>query len=329
MWVRALGITLLLATGAASAATVATVSSPGNVLKVDVSINDEGRPGYAVSRGGVPVITESRLGFILADAPKLERNFKATGSATRGFAETWEQPWGERRYVRNRFNELKVALVETSRARAQSGRGVSRLRRRARVSLRVSGAVAAAPGQHRRGAHRVRDRGKRDGLVDSRRRMESLRIPVPEDAIGRSRAGTHADHDQDRARSARAVHEAALVDYSAMWLRRVTGTRLQGRLVTFLQGARVRRTAPFTTPWRTLQIADDAAGLYMSDLILNLNEPNKLGDVSWVKPGKYVGIWWAMHLGEETWASGPQHGATTANASRYIDFAAPTVSAAC
>jgi alpha-glucosidase len=84
----------------------------------------------------------------------------------------------------------------------------------------------------------------------------------------------------------------------------------------------VRRTAPFTTPWRTLQIADSAGGLYMSNLILNLNEPNKLGDVSWFKPAKYVGIWWEMHLGISTWASGPKHGATTANAKRYIDFAA-------
>ena len=72
------------------------------------------------------------------------------------------------------------------------------------------------------------------------------------------------------------------------------------------------RKAPFATPWRTLQIADSAPGLYMSDLILNLNEPNKLGDVSWVKPFKYVGIWWGMHLGTKTWGSGPKHGATTA-----------------
>jgi alpha-glucosidase len=84
----------------------------------------------------------------------------------------------------------------------------------------------------------------------------------------------------------------------------------------------VQRTAPFATPWRTLQIADDAAGIYMSNLVLNLNEPNKLGDVSWVHPFKYVGIWWGMHLGINTWSSGPKHGATTAETRRYIDFAA-------
>jgi alpha-glucosidase len=82
------------------------------------------------------------------------------------------------------------------------------------------------------------------------------------------------------------------------------------------------RHGAFTTPWRTLRIADNAAGLYMSDLELNLNEPNKLGDVSWVKPSKFVGVWWGMHLQQTTWNAGPKHGATTANTKRYIDFAA-------
>ena len=108
-----------------------------------------------------------------------------------------------------------------------------------------------------------------------------------------------------------------------MWLRRVEGERLKATLSPSSSGARVSRKAPFVTPWRTLQIADDAPGLYMSDLILNLNEPNALGDVSWFKPYKYVGIWWSLHLDTETWASGPRHGATTANARKcYIDFAA-------
>jgi len=80
--------------------------------------------------------------------------------------------------------------------------------------------------------------------------------------------------------------------------------------------------APFSTPWRTLRVADSAAALYESNLELNLNEPNKLGDVSWFVPSKYVGVWWEMHLDLSTWATGPRHGATTANTRRYIDFAA-------
>jgi alpha-glucosidase len=82
------------------------------------------------------------------------------------------------------------------------------------------------------------------------------------------------------------------------------------------------RPTPFATPWRTIQVADRAGGLVESNLILNLNEPNKLGDVSWFKPSKYVGVWWSLHLDEQTWGTGPKHGATTQNTERYIDFAA-------
>ena len=125
-----------------------------------------------------------------------------------------------------------------------------------------------------------------------------------------------------------AIHEAALVDYAGMWLRRVSGQRLKAVLSPSSSGPRVSRTAPFATPWRTLQIADSAPGLYMSDLILNLNEPNKLGDVSWVKPFKYVGIWWGMHLGTKTWAPGPSTArprprrAATSTSRRRMVFAA-------
>jgi len=88
-------------------------------------------------------------------------------------------------------------------------------------------------------------------------------------------------------------------------------------------GPKVSRDLPMATPWRVIMIAPDAPALYKSaQIILNLNEPNQLGDVSWVKPMKYVGIWWAMHLDRATWNSGPKHGATTENTKRYIDFAA-------
>src|SRR5262249_5489078 len=94
---------VLFVTSAAGAETIGTVSSPGNVLSVSVTVNDEGRPGYTVSRGGRQIVTESRLGFLLTDAPKLERNFTGDGVETRSVDETWEQPWGERRYVRNHY----------------------------------------------------------------------------------------------------------------------------------------------------------------------------------------------------------------------------------
>jgi alpha-glucosidase len=118
-------------------------------------------------------------------------------------------------------------------------------------------------------------------------------------------------------------HEAALVDYSAMNLRRVGGRTLKAVLTPSSTGPKVSRETPFATPWRVIMIATDAPSLYRSaQIILNLNEPNRLGDVSWFKPMKYVGIWWDMHLDRKTWNSGPKHGATTEYTKRMIDFAA-------
>ncbi|MGH8168320.1 MAG: glycoside hydrolase family 97 catalytic domain-containing protein, partial [Woeseiaceae bacterium] len=118
------------------------------------------------------------------------------------------------------------------------------------------------------------------------------------------------------------IHEAALVDYAAFVLDQRRPNVFQANLTPWSDGIRVKAETPFKSSWRTIQIAPDAKGLLNSSLILNLNEPNALGDVSWVEPGKYVGIWWGMHLGVNTWGSGPKHGATTEETKRYIDFAA-------
>jgi len=308
----------------AHAETVASVASPGEVLAVDVMIDSDGRPGYAISRRGKPVIAESRLGFLLADEPKLDRGFRLADQATRSFDETWEQPWGERREVRNRGTELRVRFAEGGGAAA----------RKLDVVFRVYddgvGFRYEFPGQERLREVNIVDELTEFAVAEPAtawwipagewNRYEYLynRTPLAEAGQAhtpmtiRTQGGLHI-----------AIHEAALVDYAGMWLRRMhAGQRLRATLSPSASGPRVRRVAPFTTPWRTLQIADSAPGLYMSDLILNLNEPNKLGDVSWVKPYKYVGIWWSLHLDTETWGSGPRHGANTANARRYVDFAA-------
>jgi alpha-glucosidase len=102
----------LLSGCSVSSGTLATVSSPSKALTVSVSLDADGRPAYAVARNGSPVIAESRLGFELTDAPNLERNFSAEVDRVQSHDDTWEQPWGERRFVRNRFNELKLRLTE-------------------------------------------------------------------------------------------------------------------------------------------------------------------------------------------------------------------------
>jgi alpha-glucosidase len=318
-----IAVVLALCAGIVNAETVGTVTSPGNILSASVTIDNEGRPGYTISRNGRQIVTESRLGFLLTDAPKLERNFIGDGVETRSFDETWEQPWGERRYVRNHYNEMRVGLVEKSA-----------LKRRLVVVFRAFdngiGFRYEFPDQPQLRQVNIGEELTEFALADQGtawwipggewNRYEYLynRTPLSEVAQAhtpitiRTEAGLHI-----------AIHEAALVDYSSMWVRRVAGTRLKAVLAPSSEGAKVRRQAPFWTPWRTLLIADTASDLYLaSDLILDLNEPNALGDVSWFKPAKYVGIWWGMHLGTWTWASGPLHGATTANTRRYIDFAA-------
>jgi alpha-glucosidase len=125
-------------------------------------------------------------------------------------------------------------------------------------------------------------------------------------------------------RTAIVIHEANLVDYARMNLAgpRMEGRTLRAALAPHNDGIKVRGRTPFETPWRTIQLADRVEELAPSVIGLNLNPPSAIADVSWIKPMKYVGIWWGMHINTMTWGSGPKHGATTANTKRYIDFAA-------
>ncbi|PSJ38090.1 alpha-glucosidase [Sphingomonas deserti] len=298
------------------------VASPGGVLTVSVDVNPDGRPGYSVSRLGRVVIAPSRLGFLFTDAPKLERNFTIGGESRRSADEPWEQPWGERRFVCNRYNELRIQLTE----KVTPGRRLD-------VVFRVYddgvGFRYEFPQQASLPQVNIAEEITEFAVADAAtawwipafqwNREEYLynKTAITEVGIAqtpmtlRTANGLHI-----------AFHEAALVDYSGMNLQNEGHGRFRAVLTPSSEGAKVKRAAPFATPWRTMQIADSAAGLVMNDLILNLNEPNRLGDVRWVKPFKYVGVWWEMHLDKSTWGPGPRHGANTANVRRHIDFAA-------
>jgi alpha-glucosidase len=299
-----------------------SVSSPDKVLTVTVDVNGEGRPEYRVSRLGEPIIAPSRLGFLLTDEPKLERNFEIAGSTTRSADERWELPWGERRFVANRFNELRVTLTEKQDLR-RSLHVVFRVYdngigfryefpeqpnlREVNIAEEITEFAVAQPAT----AWWIPAfQWNREEYLYNKTKLSEVGIAQTPMTI-RTDNGLHI-----------AFHEASLVDYSGMQLQNEGGGRFRALLTPSAEGAKVRRLAPFATPWRTMQIADRAGGLVENDLILNLNEPNKLGDVSWVEPFKYVGVWWAMHLDKESWGPGPKHGATTANVKRYIDFAA-------
>ena len=249
------------------------------------------------------------------------RGFELQGKTSRSADDTWEQPWGERRFVRDHYNELRAQFVERDHDR-----------RRLDVVFRVFddgvGFRYEFPKQPALDEVQIAEELTEFAIARPAtawwipayewNREEYLYHRTPLAEVGtaqtpitlRTGDGTHVT-----------LHEAALVDYAGMNLMKGDGGVLRASL-TPGSPAKVVRRVPFTTPWRTIQISDRAGGLVESNLILNLNEPNKLGDVSWFKPSKYVGVWWAMHLDQQTWGTGPKHGATTENVRRYIDFAA-------
>jgi len=301
---------------------IASAESPDKVIGVEVQIDGGGKLGYAVKRRGKEVIKLSRLGFNLANAQKLDGGFSLREQKVSEHDSTWEQPWGERQVVRNRYRELRVAVEQKSKGK-----------RRLDIVFRIYddgvGFRYEFPAQPQLREVEILDEltefavaqpatawwipaGELPGLEEVVRKDPLREIGIANTPLTvRLDDGTHI-----------AFHEAALVDYASMWLRKVEGQKLRAMLAPSSYGPAVAKHGAFTTPWRTMQIADNAAGLYMSDLILNLNEPNKLGDVSWVKPSKFVGVWWEMHLNKGTWNAGPKHAANTANTKRYIDFAA-------
>ena len=280
-------------------------------------------PVYSVTRDGKPVIDPSSLGFMLRGAGKWQHGMTLGEPVRSNHSERWQQPWGESRFVVDRHNEMRVPITEQGKTRRTIDLVV-------RVFDNGVGFRFAFPKQSQLSDVRIDEEltefnlaGKADAWWipgGEANRYEYLYNHTPADQVGT--AHTPITFRRDDGLHI-AIHEAALSDYSAFWLQRIDGQRFRTRLAPSSQPWKVRRTAPFDTPWRTILIADNAPGLYAAaDIILNLNEPNRLGDVSWVKPHKYVGIWWAMHLDKWSWNAGPKHGATTEHAMRYIDFAA-------
>lgn len=314
---------VLLLTMLSAAAQGAVVRSPDGRIEVTVDVGERGVPQYSVSYRGVEIMPPGALGLRFRTQPAFDRGLRVAGSSSSSHDSTWEQPWGERRLMRDRHNELVVQFA--------SAEGPAR-----RFDLRVRVfddgfgfryEVPAQPGYdavditEELTEFRLEDDPKTTAWwIPGRRwnRYEYLYNTTGLDAIQvahtpmtvRLPSGVHLS-----------FHEAALVDYAAYVLDHRRPGIFRTSLTPWSDGIRVKTRAPFKTPWRTVQVAPNAASLIDSTLILNLNEPNALGDVPWVEPGKYVGIWWAMHIGQATWESGPKHGATTAETKRYIDFA--------
>ena len=306
-----------------------TAKSPDGNIAVTVSLSGENHLQYEVAKDGKPLIAASKIQFSFTDQDPMSRGISIDGQDTHTVDSTWEQPWGERKTVTDRHTELVVRVHDRAATDAMRENFAERsFVIRFRVFDNGVGFRTEFPAKPK-GDWNIADENTEFVIAQPGtawwiqagdfNRYEQLYVKTAIDAVGtahtpmtvRLNDGTHLS-----------FHEAALVDYSGMWLKRIEGQRFKATLAPASHGPRVHRAGAFTTPWRTIRIAGDAAGLYDNDLELNLNEPNKLGDVSWVKPFRYVGIWWAMHLDIATWSAGPRHGATTASVKKYIDFAA-------
>jgi alpha-glucosidase len=299
-----------------------TVASPDGAIAVTVDVTAEGRPFYNVAYRGEEVVGQSHLGFRLKGQPALEEKLTMTGAARASKDETWEQPWGERRQMRDAHNELAVTFATKEkrprqfllRVRAfddgigfryefpdqKSMKSVEIVNEITEFKLPEDATYWWIPGRRWNRYEYYYKTTKADAI-------DIAHTPV----TLKTKSGAHLS-----------IHEAALVDYSAMALNQQRPGVFKADLAPWSDGVLVKKTGAFTTPWRTIQIAPDAKSLLASTLILNLNEPNKLGDVSWVEPGKYVGIWWEMHIRDSSWGMKPLHGATSENTKRYLDFAA-------
>jgi hypothetical protein len=340
-----------------NSATMLELSSPSGTNTITFELDESGVPSYSVNHGDQRVVLPSKLGFEFTDAPALNGGFEMTGHSEEVIDRSWEMPWGEQREVQNHYGQLMVQLVEQN----EPGRKMNLYFRayddgvafryefpeqdnwkvaliaEEKSEFRLTGDHTTwwIPGDWDIYEHLYNTTAFSGIDAISKRDHPNLASTyIPNNAVNtpvtmRTESGLHLS-----------FHEANLTDYAGMTLGVDAGKLSMQSILVGSENTehKVKRALPFKTPWRSIQIADRAADLIASNLIVNLNDPNKLGDVSWFEPKKYVGIWWEMHLDKSRWdygmtreGDGPwedtgqahgRHGATTENAKRYIDFAA-------
>lgn len=296
-------------------------TSPDDSLKLSVDVKG-GKVTYSLSKNNKEVITNSALGFVFAGNDSFNSNFRVTGVLKETHDDTWEQPWGEDRYVRDHYNELKLFLQEKSS-----------LKRKMNIVFRVFddglGFRYEIPEQDNIKDFIVKDEDSEFNMAYNNKawwipayrpnryeylyshtllsKMDTVHTPLTIE----TRDGFYVT-----------IHEAALYDYGSMTIARSDTSKLKSDITPLSDGTKAHLSAPFNSPWRTVIIAEQPAKLIESRLMLNLNEPSKIADMSWIKPTKFMGIWWGMFTDVFTWSQGPKHGATTKNAIRYIDYCA-------
>ena len=295
------------------------VSSPDGRIKWSFQLNERGEMTYQVSVNGQSFILPSVLGFEEKSGLNLKDGFQVLNTKFESLDETWTQPWGENKVIRSHYNEMAVNLKNeadvklTVRVRVfDDGLGFRYEYDTPADSLLLMDEYTS---------FNLAEDGTSWSIPAEFNTYELLYRTLPLSEVKdantpmtfKTQSGIYAS-----------IHEAALTDFPEMCLKNVGGTSLKSWLASWPDKVKARFDGgKFQTAWRSVQIADKAVGLINSNLILNLNEPCVLeGDLSWIRPMKYVGVWWGMHLGIESWVINDRHGATTENTKKYIDFAA-------
>ena len=294
------------------------VFSPDGRIRLQFALNDSNRMTYQIEVDSIPFVASSCLGFEAENGINLHKEFRIVDIDFTTQDETWTQPWGENKTVRNHYNEMAVHLSDAVATKLilrfrifDDGIGF-------RYEYEVSGADSILVTDELTAFNIAQD-GTSWSIPANYDTYELLYRTQPVSRI--DNANTPMTFKAGNVYAS--IHEAALTDFPEMTLKNTGGCNLKSELAPWPDGIKVRvNGGVFKSPWRTIQIAPKAVGLINSGLILNLNEPCVLGTTDWIRPMKYVGIWWGMHLGVESWVINDRHGATTENAKRYIDFAA-------
>lgn len=299
------------------------INSPSKNNELVFNLTKTGQPQYRFSSNGKSVIEPSLLGFEFDGLNKMTEGFKVVSTEQKSINETWEQPWGEIKEVKDNHNELIVHLKEE--------KGDQRL---VDIIFRVFddglGFRYSFPKQPNLGKVKISNEVTQFTFADDN---DVWWIPVHREnsyyesfyrKTPMSKTDTINTPATFEAKNKLyvAIHEANLTDFASMTLLKNKGNQYKSELVPWADGVKVYAEAPFTTPWRTIIVGEKPGDLVTSTLTLNLNEPSKIKDTSWIEPSKYIGIWWGMHLEKYTWGQGPKHGATTKITKEYIDFAA-------
>ena len=335
------------------------ISSPSGMVKLDFELTKDGRPAYQVDYKGAPVINPSTLGLELKGATSLMDGFKVVRTSTSTFDETWQPVWGETKDIRNHYNELLVSLSQDHTGRQMNirfrvyddGMGlryefpqqdslVYFIVKEEHTQFAMTGDHTAfwIPGDYDTQEYDYTESKLSEirGLMKGAITPNSSQTPFSPTGVQTSLQMKTADGLYIN------LHEAALVDYSCMHLNLDDKNFVfESWLTPDAVGDKGYLQAPCTSPWRTVIVSDDARDILASKITLNLNEPCAYEDVSWIKPVKYVGVWWEMIAGKSTWAytddlpsiklgevdyskmkPNGRHGATNENVKKYIDFAA-------